>query len=51
MKAFWHIKRINGVLWVRMHAGTVYAAHRPVLNRKEAHMAFAEFIADIRKEK
>jgi len=55
VKAFWVIKRFffNGRpkgLFVKMYAGDLYSASRPVANREEAKVAFREFIAGVRKE-
>jgi hypothetical protein len=50
MKAFYRVQRLNGMLWVKMYAtgkGVVYAACRPVLNRKEAKVAFHDFVRDL----
>ena len=57
MKAFWKIKRIKGLLWVKMYTdckGAYYAASRPILFNKgkdiqrEARSAFSEFTQSIK---
>ena len=53
MKAFYRIKKKDGVLWIKMYTACVYpwfAASRPITNRKEARSAFAEFVREIRLE-
>lgn len=53
MKAFWRVKRVDGVLWAEMHTDNPYpwyAARRPIENRSEGRVAFAEFVEQLKDE-
>jgi len=49
MKAFFTVRRINGILWAKMYTNQSHAACRPVANRKEAKIAFIDFIKELLK--
>ena len=50
MKAFYRVQQKNGILWAKMYTNNKwpwFAACRPVRNRKEAKVAFEEFVRDL----
>lgn len=51
MKAFYKIKRVNGILWAKMYTDCKhpwYAACVPIKNAKEARTAFKDFVEELR---